>query len=1090
MRAVLTTILLLGTNLTTAVAADGDDFFEANVRPVLIEQCQQCHGPKKQRGGLRLDSRDALLKGGDTGPSIVTGPPEKSLLIQAIRRTGDLKMPPEKPLTDKQIEALTKWVALGTPWPADRHATEKPAAIHWAFQPVRPVALPAVKSEAWVKSPIDRFVLAKLDAEGLTPSPTADRRTLIRRMTYDITGLPPTPEEVVAFAQDTSPNAIAKLVDRLLASPHYGEQWGRHWLDVARYSDTKGYVYGREERFWVHAWVYRDWVVKALNNDMPYDQFVKLQLAADQVAANDPTAQAAMGFLTLNRRFLGVRHDIIDDRIDTVTRGLLGLTVACARCHNHKYDPIPTDDYYSLYGVFRNSAERIVPASTTIGDEAFRKGLLERQKKLTDMTALRRSEAAQRARNRTVDYLLAQLELDKYPEEGFDQILAPTDVIPTQVRKWRDYLARCAKQGDPVFALWRAYAKLKLAEFKTADLSQQLKASHRLVAQAFRAPPKDITDVARRYARLFTQVETQRDPRFAAILGTVALPLHAAKSADIESLYQILHTEDSPANIPNEPIVETENDYPSNVVNELWKLQNDVDKWILQSNARFATVLVDRSQPVNARVFRRGNPATPTNEVPRRFLQVLAGPDCEPFRNGSGRLELANAIASPANPLTARVIVNRVWMHHFGTGLVTTPSDFGVRADPPSHPELLDWLASQFVANGWSLKKLHREILLSAAYQQAATGPADAAKRSLAVTRDPANRFLWRTTARRLSFEEMRDSLFAVGGQLDGTIGGKPFDMLNRKTPARRSLYGLVDRQFPLDVLRVFDFANPDLHVPQRSETTVPQQALFLLNHPLPIDRAKAVADHPTIAKAATPGAKVKALYRLLFQREPTANQLRAAVSLIETLEAEDVTPTPSKPNAWSYGVAAFEPKLGKIVGFTPLPHFNGTAWQGGENWPDTKFGWAQLTATGGHPGNDLAHAVVRRWTAPRDATVRIESLLQHQDQPGDGVRATIISSRDGVLKTATAHQSEVVMTVNTVDVKVGDTIDFVVDILKVLNTDQYIWSPTIHEIRDDKNAPTWDAKAEFAGPPRQTLRPWEQLAQALLMTNEFFFVD
>ncbi len=1091
MRYILTTLILLSCSIAPLNAADGNDFFETNIRPLLVDHCQKCHGATKQQGGLRLDSREAMLKGGDTGPAIVIGQPDKSLLMMAIRRTGELKMPPEKPLSEKQVEQFAKWVSLGAPWPTSGKpvgkVNPKPTPEHWAFQPVRQPALPVVQRESWVRSPIDRFVLAKLEAEKLVPSPTADKRTLIRRVSYDILGLPPTQEEVEAFVKDTSPDAFAKLVDRLLASPHYGEQWARHWLDVARYSDTKGYVYAREERFWVHAWVYRDWVVKSLNDDMPYDRFLKLQLAADQVAPHDPAAQAAMGFLTLNRRFLGVRHDIIDDRIDTVTRGMLGLTAACARCHDHKYDPIPTGDYYSLYGVFRNSAERVVPASAPTNDEAFQQGLLQRQKKLAEVTAQRRRETADRARSRTADYLLAQLELHKYPEEGFDQILSLTDLIPSQVRKWRDYLARVEKPGDTIFGVWRACAKLKPEEFTTANFADILASAPRLVAMAFAKPPKDIAEVARGYARLFSQVELRHEARFAAVLGVAAIPLGDASPSEVERLYNVLHSEDSPAGVPDEPIVELENYYPSKVVDELWKLQNEVDRWIINSSAKFATVLVDRSQPINARIFRRGNPATPTNEVPRQFLQVLTGPNREPFRNGSGRLELANAIASPTNPLTARVMVNRVWMHHFGTGLVNTPSDFGLRAETPSHPELLNWLAAKFVADGWSLKKLHREILLSATYQQASTGPSDAGSRQRAITRDPANRLLWRATPRRLSFEEMRDSLFAVSGQLDRTVGGKPVNVMSGATPARRTIYGLVDRQFPLDVLRVFDFANPDLHVPQRSETIVPQQALFFLNHPLPIDRAKAFANHPTVAKSPTPKAKVTALYQMLYQRDPTPSQVRSAIALIDAMEAEQTSPEKPKPTAWSYGIAVFDPTAGKLSGFKRLPYFNGAAWQGSNNWPDAKFGWAQLTETGGHPGNDLDHAVVRRWTAPKDTTVRIDSLLQHQEKVGDGVRATIISSRHGVLKTATAHNSQAVMNIKTIEVKAGDSIDFVVDILKVLNTDQFLWSPTIV---DSKDGTTWNAKGDFGGTPRPMLRPWEQLAQALLMANEFLFVD
>src|SRR6185437_15972788 len=444
---------------SAALGADeGLDFFESNVRPLLVEHCQKCHGPKKQEAGLRLDTRQAALEGGDSGPALAPGKPDESLLIAAVRYVGEVQMPPSGKLKDRQIAALAEWVRLGAPWPASPPpAHENLAEVqgrHWAFQPISRPAPPTVQNVAWEQTPIDRFVLAKLEAAGLAPSPPADRRTLIRRATIDVTGLPPTPEEVEAFVNDPAADAYARLINRLLDSPHYGEQWARHWLDVARYSDTKGYVYAREQRFWVHAPAYRDWVVQAFNRDLPYDQFLLLQIAADQAAPDDAGATEAMGFLTLGRRFLGVTHDIIDDRIDVVTRGTMGLTVACARCHDHKYDPIPTSDYYSLYGVFLNSTERLAPAAEPAARgeayAAFENELNKRQQKLRGAMLAKRNDAAERVRQRVTDYLVAQTELAKYPEEGFDQILTPSDIIPTFVRRWEAWLALADREADPV----------------------------------------------------------------------------------------------------------------------------------------------------------------------------------------------------------------------------------------------------------------------------------------------------------------------------------------------------------------------------------------------------------------------------------------------------------------------------------------------------------------------------------------------------------------------------------------------------------------------------------------------------------------
>jgi hypothetical protein len=1102
-----------GTHAQAADEPSAAEFFETAVRPILVDVCGRCHGQQKQRGGLRVDSRDAILAGGENGPAISIRQPDKSRLIEAVRRKGDLKMPPDTPLTERQIAALTRWVELGAPWPANAKATTSNGSQetrHWAFQPVRDPKPPIVRDAAWARTPVDRFILARLESEGLTPSPAADQRTLIRRATYDLTGLPPTPEEVEAFLKDESPDAYTRLIDRLLASPAYGEQWGRHWLDLARYSDTKGYVYGREERTWIHAWAYRDWVVNAINQDVPYDRFVLLQLAADQVAAGDPSSQAAMGFLTLGRRFLGVTHDIIDDRIDVVTRGLLGLTVACARCHDHKFDPIPTADYYSLYGVFRSCAEREVPASTKAVDAAFERGLQERQTKLRDGMATARANVAATARGRVAEYLMAQLELTKYPEEAFNQILPPDALVAATVRRWRDYLTQTAANHDPVFAAWHAFTRLPAAEFATraSGVSQELARSpasdvNPLVARMFAVPPRDMQDVALRYGQLFARLELQRAAnRVQATLvrlsgymqspfGVATDPVRSTEASldpAAEAVLRVLYGANSPCEVPDEPIVNTEQYFPFHYILSLWALQLDVDKWLVTSPAAppYATVLVDRPTPTNARILRRGNPASLGVEVPRQFLRVVAGPDRQPFQKGSGRLELARAIIDANNPLTARVMVNRVWQHHFGAGLVRTSSDFGTRAEPPSHPELLDWLAHRFVIDGWSLKALHRQLMLSAAYQQSSTGPTDQARLDRARVRDPENHWLWRANVHRLSFEELHDSLFAANGELDRRAGGKATDLLAPPFSPRRAVYGLIDRQFFPSLLRVFDVANPDLHVSQRSETTVPQQALFFLNHPLPLGRAKSLAHDAAIAP--TPEAKVEKLYRLAYQRPPTPAQVRQALDLVRAAEAEPDRTTVARPTAWAYGYGAFDVKAATLTGFHALPYYSGTAWQGGPAWPDASLGWARLTADGGHPGNDLGHAVVRRWTAPVDGTVRVRSTLHHMPSAGDGVRGSILSSRHGLLISAIVHHGQKDLDVPTLAVHAGDTLDFVTDIRDTLNNDQFTWAPVVEQVGD--GGTVWSAKADFGGTPTEALGAWEQLAQALLMANEFSFVD
>ena len=1074
-----------------ADAEDGVEFFEKRIRPVLAEHCYECHSAdaKKVRGGLRLDSPEYLLKGGETGAAIVPGRPEESALLAAVRYADkDLQMPPaakdgtSRKLAQAQIADLTEWVRLGAPMPRSVPLAVAQSSAHWAFQPLTNPAVPKPKDAAWPKTDIDRFILAKLEAAGMPPAPPADARTLLRRMSFDITGLPPSAEEVDAFvdgarANDGSEDRLGRTVDRLLASPRYGERWARHWLDLARYADTKGYVYAREERFFVHSHTYRDWVVRAFNDDLPYDRFLLLQLAADQLVAPDSPELAAMGFLTGGRRFLGVMHDVIDDRIDVVSRATMALTVACARCHDHKYDPIPTQDYYSLYGVFHDKAERLVPLGSGAADPAFVKAHEAAAKPLAEATHRRREEAAKRLRARVGDYLVAQLELEKYPEESFGQILSPDDIIPASVRRWRDFLQASKDAPHPIFAPWHALAALGAGEFEAkapAALDDARRACgeslNPLIGGAFTTTPKSMREVAERYGKVFAAAEAQPEGQDAAR----------------DALRKFLRNSESPTTVPDVGIVDNELFFPTSACEELWKLQGKVDRTLIDSPAAppHALVLFDRAPEPNPRVFKRGNPARRGEEVPRRAPLVIAGAERQPFQHGSGRLELAQTIASADNPLTARVMVNRIWQHHFGAGLVRTPSDFGLRAEPPSHPELLDWLARRFIESGGSVKAMHRLIMSSAVYQQ---GGVNAAAASI----DPDHRLLAHFPRQRFDFEQMRDALLAVSGELDLKGGGKPVELLSAGNK-RRTIYGLVDRQFLAGTFRVFDFANPDLHIAQRSATTVPQQALFFLNHTFVAARAKALAARPQVAGAATSERRVRALYRAILQRSPSDREVASAHGFVTAAEAERPS-VPAAPvaSAWSYGYGEYDRATQRVKSFTALPHFTGKAWQGGAPWPDAKLGWAQLTADGGHAGNDLQHAAIRRWTAPRDATLSIAGTMAHEHPPGDGVRAFLISSRAGELKSAEVHNSRAEMAVASVEVKKGDTIDFVVDFRAGLNSDMFTWPPILQELTG--SALTWDAKKEFAGPATAApppLAPWEQYAQALLLSNEFAFVD
>jgi hypothetical protein len=1035
-------------------AAEVEDLFENRVRPVLETRCITCHGPERQDGDLRLDTRGQVQ-------------------AESLGRLagGKSDAPKSCALSEKEGEAFASWIEAGLPWPEgvsiDSNQKEK-WSRHWAFQPVSEPEVPAIGDAEFVRNSVDAFVLSKLRESGLDPSPEADRRTLIRRLHFTITGLPPSSSEVDRFVSSSDENAYEKLVEELLNSPHYGEHWARHWLDVARYSDSKGYIYAREERFWVHSWAYRDWVVDALNGDLPYDRFVQLQLAADQLVEPDADDLAAMGFLTLGRRFQGVERDIIDDRIDVVTRGMMGLTVGCARCHDHKYDPIPTADYYSLHGVFASSRERLVSlGGSDVGGKEFQAELAKRREALRTRFEKEWQEGTDRARSRIGDYLFAQTELGKYPANGFDQIFSKDDLLPAFVHRWDDFLKEAGKRNDPLFVPWHLYAGLPDEDFaaRAAEIVFEPDSVHPDVEKIFRVPPKSMREVADRYAELFDGVEeSDKGPLAAAVFGP-----------------------GSPATIPDLPIVHSETFFHSGAVTELYKLEGEIYRWIRNSKveAPQALVLEDRARPVSTPVFLRGNPLRKGELTPRQFLGVLSGDGRKPFEKGSGRLELARAIADPGNPLTARVMVNRVWGHHFGKGLVRTPSDFGLRSDPPSHPELLDWLTARFVADGWSVKKLHRTILLSSTFRQSSNHPNQEATRV-----DPDNRLLWRMNARRLSWEQFRDSMLSASGDLDDRIGGKPVSLFNEPYPKRRTIYGLVDRQFLPALLRTFDFANPDLHIPRRSETTVPQQALFFMNDPLVLERSRALAAHSKKASSSEED-RIRLLFRNTWQRDPSPVELAEARSLLvaaENVKPADLAP-PTAPD-WSYGYGAFDEGTDRVRSFARLPHFTGSAWQGGGKWPDSKLGWVQLTAEGGHPGNKRDHAAIRRWTAPAAMTISIDTELIHEPEPGDGIRAFIVSSRVGKLASATIHQDSIEMKLQSLEVVKGETIDFVVDIDEVLNSDQYLWEVTLFEASRGEDSRTWNSVADFPKKEVPQLTGWEQLAQALLCSNEFLFVD
>ena len=815
-------------------SAAGIELFEKKIRPVLESNCYMCHSAhsKTLQGGLLLDSRQGMLKGGNSGqPAIRPGDPDSSLLIKAIRYSDPkLQMPPTGRLPAEQVRDFEAWVKMGAPDPRGQtDSAQVPwqpydldeARKFWSFQPIKNPPLPEVNDKTWLRSAIDRFILAGLDVKGLKPVGNANKRTLIRRATFDLTGLPPTPEDVDAFLNDTSAKAFEKVIDRLLASPHYGERWGRHWLDVVRYADTAGC----NSDFPVPAaYKYRNYVIKSFNEDKPYDRFIREQIAGDLLPAKSESEKyeniIATGYLAISRRFGSRTKEFnltIDDTIDNLSKTFLGLSVSCARCHNHKFDPIPTKDYYALYGIF-NSSRYAFPGTEIYPHPA-------------DMVALASGEAAEK------------------------------------LYKWQKELAALDDQKEYLTVERGAAARNKAAREK------QLKDAA-LQDPAFQGKPTE------KKANNQTGSAEQK----AAPNGEHKKELHPPgemRSADYDRDAVNSSTASKSSRMPEEVLAEI--DEVRARVAELGEHAPKVEK---------AYAVVD-GLPANARIHRKGDPKDLGEEVPRGFLTILGGYGLPAGHKGSGRDYLANWIADPNNPLAARVMVNRIWLYHFGKGLVSTPNDFGSRGTAPTHPELLDYLATQFIKSGWSLKAMHRMIMLSHAYQ-------------LAATDDPHNSeidanddLLWRFNRRRLSAEEIRDAMLAVSGSLDRTMGeAHPFPPESEwhytqheqffavYDTNRRSVYLMQQRQKKHPLMEVFDGADTNAITSPRPLSTTPLQALYLMNNPFVHQQADLFAVRVGMAYDTLPQ-RLNYAFLLAYGRPVKPAEIREAIAYIQQVRQE-----------------------------------------------------------------------------------------------------------------------------------------------------------------------------------------------------------
>ena len=909
----------LGAVTFTTAATEEENFFETEIRPVLVESCYSCHS-QNALGGLRVDSREALLKGGRRGPAIVPGSPDESLLIQAVRRTmDDLKMPlGGEPLTEDQIAKLEDWVKDGAAWPEEAEAPTVSAVPNgftitkqqrsfWSFQPLHVSAAPDIDAP----TEIDKFVVAKLEEKGLKPNPKADKRTLIRRATLDLTGLPPTPEEVEAFVNDESPDAYEKLIDRLLATPQYGERWGRFWLDVVRYGedDTHGLAKGGggHEKY-PNAYLYRDWIVKAFNDDMPFDKFLTAQLAADLMEKTefkdrpegewnedvlwgrlqtpvwdglkeeelrkitpdghivdkslDKEMLPALGFLGQGPWYydLGdawqMRADERHDRVDVVTRGFLGLTVGCARCHNHKYDPLSQKDYYALAGVFLNSPYKEYPLVDQETIEKWRKKdeLVKQQTaRISDFLKKESELLSKSLAYQSRDYLVASWKVLGEPGKEVEQAASEGKLDVEVLRRFLPWVQREPKNYEYLVPFQKVLHDEDVTEEEVTKIAQEFQDTLMEVAaekekidernEKIRTkawplddkPPIPMPNHFKTdFEKYFIQVESMdREPNN-LYSDVFVRDLEAEKGPGSDSRKPGLLVFGRPS--AEKPNWELEGKLGVRAQMFLESARADLKRLKKERGDEYPFVMGVEESPIITELplHKRGSPLNLGELVPRRFIQVLS-PSDEPelYNVGSGRLQLAKDIVS--SPLTARVIVNRVWKWHFGTGIVNTPSNFGNVGDRPSHPELLDNLASRFVDGGMSIKNLHREIMLSDAYQRSALPNEEA------YETDPENRLYWRFAPRRMEAEAIRDSMLSVSGTIDLEVGGKSGD-IDDPDFKRRAIYGKVSRFQISDYQKTFDFPNPNITAEQRFRTSVPGQQLFFMNSEFVFDRASDLA--------------------------------------------------------------------------------------------------------------------------------------------------------------------------------------------------------------------------------------------------------
>lgn len=927
--------------------AASTEFFEKKIRPALIDNCYKCHsgGAQKIKGKLRLDTRAFLLKGGETGAAVVPGNLDKSLLIEAVLYTNqDLQMPPDKKLPDAILNDFKAWVKAGAQWPQESDAPkddmaavpekkldyEKLRKEHWAFQPLRRAEPPTVKNAAWPAGSIDRYILATLEQKNLTPAPEADKAVLLRRITFDLIGLPPTPDELNAFLKDESSGAFEKVVDRLLASPHFGERWGRHWLDIARYAETAG---GGRIVALSNAWRYRDYVIAAFNTDKPYDEFITEQLAGDLLTSSNLEKHReqiiATGFLAVGAKNLDtqdkelLRMDVVDEQIDTVGKAMLGMTTGCARCHDHKFDPIPTRDYYALAGIFRATKSLTAGnvsgvVQTVLPDAATRDKIIEYERQLAALderynkirnSAAPKKAVAQPAKNKPeVKPAVQNIELASLSGIVID------DAQATLIGPWIKSAHTSPHVGvGYVHDSNKSKGELSVTYSPALPKSGLYEVRFAYSYHAGRA--KDVPVIVQHAEGESTlHIDEEKEPPIDGVFlslgrfhfhqgndGSVTVSNAGTKGVVTADAVQFLPVdEDEPA----KPLAQKAADLPKpaaaklqadDEVATLKQIEKEIEELKKHAPAGPTALAVkDEEQVGDHNICVRGDAHRLGEQVPRGFLSLVSFDSPPVNAKQSGRLELARWIADARNPLTSRVMANRVWHHLFGAGIVRSTDNFGTTGETPSNPELLDFLAARFAGNGWSVKKLVREIVLSKTYRQAVAPNAAAAKI------DPENRLLWRANRRRLEAEAIRDAILLNSGELD--LSGSPgpshlkADIKTVKTdksekeesPANaakransRAVYLTLTREELNDLLEAFDFADTNLVVGNRNTSNLPTQALFLMNSPFVMEHARKAAQRASNVANLDDSARVELAYRSTLGRSPTEAERKLSLKFL-----------------------------------------------------------------------------------------------------------------------------------------------------------------------------------------------------------------